>query len=93
MNEQPTDTRALILQQLDGQWEKIACALIFKLSRNAPVVISHSDLERLGEFMKSRQLLTWGHHDSIELRLVTPERGAEIVKHIESIGGRVERPS
>lgn len=30
-----TDDRPLILQQLDGQWEKIAIALIYKLSRGS----------------------------------------------------------
>ena len=87
------DNRAFILQQLDGQWQKIACALMYKLSRGSPVVITHKDLEELHKFMQTHQLLTWGHKDSIELRLVTPERAAEIAKHVESQGGKAERSS
>lgn len=43
--------------------------------------------------MQTHQLLTWGHKDSIELRLVTPERAKALAEHVENQGGRVERPS
>ena len=85
--------RAYILQQLDGEWQKIAVALVYMFSRGAPVLITHKVLEELNEFMATHKLLTWGHQDSIELRLVTPERAKEIAAHVESMGGRADRPS
>lgn len=88
-----TDDRPLILQQLDGQWQKLCAAVLYKLSRGAPVLITTRDLEELYDFMQTHQLLTWGHKDSIELRLVTPERAREIAAHVEAQGNQTERPS
>lgn len=87
------DERPLIFQQLDGEWQKLCAAIIYKLSRNAAVVITLRDLEELAEFMQTHQMLTWGHSDSIEFRLVTPERARELAAHVESLGGRAELPS
>lgn len=93
MNEVVNDDRPLILQQLDGHWQKLCAAVIYKLSRGSPVIITNRDLEELIEFMQTHQLLTWGHKDSIELRLVTPERAKALSEHVESLGGRTERAS
>lgn len=84
-----TDERAFILQQLDGQWQKIACALMYKLSRESPVIITHKDLAELQAYMRDgdKHLLTWGHADSVELRIVTLEKARELAAHVESIGG------
>lgn len=88
------DPRAFILQQLDGKWQSIAMALMFKLSRDKPVVITGKDLEALHRFLGDgdRQLLTWGHKDSIELRIMKREDAERLAAHAEESGGKAVRP-
>lgn len=90
----PGDPRAFILQQLDGHWQKIAMALMFKLSREKSVVLTTKDLQALATFIADgdKQLLTWGHRDSIELRIMKREDAERLAAHVESQGGRMERP-
>ncbi len=83
------DDRAFILQQLDGQWQKIAMCLLFKLSRDEPVVITTEDFKRLTEYLADgdKQLLTWGHADSIELRIMKKEDALCLARQVEGLGG------
>ena len=83
------DDRALILQQLDGQWQKIAMALLFKLSREQPVVITQDDFAKLAEYIADgdKQLMTWSHWDSIELRIMKKADALRLARQVESLGG------
>jgi hypothetical protein len=71
--------RAPILDQLEGQWEKIVAALVWKLG-NGHVTLTMKDLT---EFPVDRVFLTHGHRDSIEFKLVTEEEAKRIVEHDE----------
>lgn len=83
------DDRAFILQQLDGQWQKIAMALMFKLSREQPVVITTGDFQQLAEYIADgdKRLMTWGHWDSIELRIMKKADALRLARQVEDLGG------
>ncbi len=70
---------AAILQQLEGHWQKICALLVWKLARQG-VTLTHAEIEactKEGELV----LLTHGHYDSIEFKLVTPKEAQRIVEH------------
>lgn len=69
--------RAPILDQLEGNWEKIVAALVWKLGKGN-VTLTMKDLT---EFPVDRVFLTHGHRDSIEFKLVTEEEAKRIVEH------------
>lgn len=76
---------AAILQQLDGQWQKMCALLVWKLARQG-VTITDTEIDKCigeGELI----LLTHGHHDSIEFKLVTPAEAERIVAHDRSMHG------
>jgi hypothetical protein len=82
--------RAPILDQIEGHWQKILVAVMWKLSKSKPIVITHQDLLDLERYMQHHKLLTWGHKDSIELRLVTPAAAEALAKHAREQGGKVQ---
>ena len=68
---------AAILQQLDGQWQKICALLVWKLARQG-VTLTHKEIDECtaeGELI----LLAQGHYDRFEFKLVTPEQAAVIM--------------
>lgn len=80
--------RAPVLDQLEGQWEKVCAALVWKYCGGKKALLTSKDFTNFAKFMETHQLLTWGHYDSFEFLLVTPERAKEITQHVESIGGK-----
>lgn len=85
--------RALVLDQLEGQWQKIVAVLVYKFAREKGVLLTVKDFLEFEKYMINRQLLTWGHYDSFEFRLVTPEEAERLAKHVESIGGKAKKPT
>lgn len=81
--------RAPILDQLDGQWQKIAAVLLFKLSRDTPVTLTLKDFEAFREWQAivDQQFMTWGHYDSIELRFMKIAEAQRLSEHMNAIGG------
>lgn len=68
---------AAILQQLDGQWQKIAAILIWKLAPNG-VTLTHEDMER---FPPDLALYTHGHKESIDFKMVSMEEAQRLADH------------
>jgi hypothetical protein len=60
---------SIILKQSEGMWQKYVSLLVFKLAKEG-VHITSQDIVDFGKQEKNT-LLTHGHHDSIEFRLVT----------------------
>lgn len=74
-----------ILQQMDGHWQKLCALLVWKLARQG-VTLTHEEIKQCtseGELI----LLTHGHYDSIEFRLVTPAEAERIVAHDRTMHG------
>lgn len=65
-----------ILQQVDGQWQKLLTLVVWKLAKEG-VTITHADMVQFAE--SKRYLLTHGHHDSIEFKLVTQAEAKQLV--------------
>lgn len=63
---------AAILGQLNGQWEKVALFLLWKLAGREKVRITGDDMARcLAEFSPGVPvLLTHGHSDAIEFQVI-----------------------
>jgi len=78
---------AAILDQTREHWQKLAALILWKLTQGkASVSITPADMDA---FVASELiLLTHGHHDSIEFKLVTPEQAQVLVAHNETMKGR-----
>lgn len=75
---------APVLDQLDGQWQKIAMAVIFKLAGPGVRVSLHADdFAKLSEHYAPGipVLFTHGHTDSIDLMVVDSASAMRIAEH------------
>lgn len=72
MTVQILNPDSTVLQQMEGHWQKIATLLVWKLAR-AGVHITGQDMAEYGVQFAAGEafLLTHGHHDSIELKIVS----------------------
>ena len=63
---------SVILQQLDGQWQKIAMLLLLKLAGREKVRITHAEMESLTKQFAPGipVLMTHGHFDSIDFQVI-----------------------
>jgi hypothetical protein len=66
-----------ILQQLDGEWQKICALLLWKLAPNG-VTLTHDDIQR---FPQDLALYTHGHKDSIDFKMITLEAAKLLAEH------------
>lgn len=73
----------MVLQQVDGQWQKLAALIVWKLNGMKPVEITVADMEKVeAEFGSAGlHLLMHGKADSIEFSIVTAERAKVLVEH------------
>jgi len=71
---------AVILQQLQGQWQKMVALVVFKLAKEKGVKITQTDITAfMREYERTGMtLMTWGHFDSIEFKLVTREEAERL---------------
>jgi len=68
-----------ILQQSEGHWQRYLTLVVWKLAKNG-VTITNNDIERFiaeGEQI----LLTHGHVDSIEFKLITADEARRIAEY------------
>jgi arginine decarboxylase-like protein len=66
-----------VLQQMEGYWQNMAALMLWKLARDG-VELTKEDIE---SFPKGSVLLTHGHKESVEFKLVTQEVAETIVAH------------
>ena len=74
-----------ILQQLEGQWDKITAILLHKLKGTEEVVITLDDMMN---YPRERYMLVYGHIDAIQLKLVTLEEAKVIIEHDAKMKGK-----
>lgn len=74
---------SVILNQLEGEWEKICMVILRKLSPNTPVKITAQDfIDIRKDFAPNGPVLfTHGMHDAIELSIITHERANELAAY------------
>lgn len=80
-----------ILSQLDEQWAKFFTFVVWKYHNNDKgVVITVEDMQRYQADFESGKafLLTHGHHDSVEFKIVTKERAEELAAWDRSRDGQ-----
>lgn len=68
---------AVILEQMREHWQKLAALLVWKLAEKG-VTLTYKEM---AEFPQDMVLLTHGHKDSIEFKLVTQDVAKTIVEH------------
>jgi hypothetical protein len=68
---------AAVLQQVQEHWMKICALLVWKLAPNG-VTLTEKDI---ASFPPDHVLLTHGHRDSFEFKLVTNDEAALIAAH------------
>ena len=80
---------APILGQLDGHWQKIAMALLHKLSPGVPVRLGVEEFKKLNDDFAPGVpvILANGTKEAIELSLVTEERAFVISQYSKTMGG------
>lgn len=78
-----------VLQQVDGQWNKLAALILWKLAGREKVKVTHLDIARFNkEFAPSMPvLLTHGHSDSIDFQIVDTETAVRLADYDKTMGG------
>lgn len=78
-----------MLNQIDGQWEKLMAFVVYKLCGKDPVIITVKDMEQMAkEFAPGIPVLvTHGHYDAIEFRIVDEAAAARLTDHEKSMEG------
>lgn len=77
---------APVLNQVRDHWQRIAALIVWKVTHGKrSITISAQDMQ---EFQKDpRVLLTHGHVDSLEFKLVTAEEAQRMVEHQKTMQG------
>lgn len=82
---------SVMLQQVDGQWQKLAALIIWKLvGRDKPVTITAKDIEAMQASFSPGMgvILTHGHFDSIEFSLIDETAARRVGSHDAAMRGR-----
>lgn len=87
--------RPFVLEQVEGHWQKLFAALLWKLKGKEGAVLHANDFKTMSDELAAQGLflLTWGHADSFEFRFVTEAEGERLTRHVEGLGGHAEKPS
>lgn len=71
-----------VLQQIDGQMDKLFAAVVWKAGGGKPIKITAEDLIKLAEeFQGFPIMFTYGMNDGIEFSVVNRERAAVLIEH------------
>lgn len=80
---------SVILQQLDGHWQKIALLILFKCKGRDRLKITHQEIEHcMQQFAPGAPvLLSHGHSDSIEFQVIDEETAQRLAAHDATMRG------
>lgn len=78
--------RAPVIDQLEGQWEKIVALLMWKLNKGALTSLTAKDIEAY--HASELVLFAHGHADGFSFRLVTHEEAQHLAENETSNRGR-----
>ncbi len=82
MKPNAINPESTILQQVDGQLDKLFAAVVYKAGGGKPIKITADDLRELSEkFDNYPVLFTHGMSDGIEFSVVTAEQAQVIATH------------
>lgn len=81
---------SVILQQVDGHWQKLAALIVWKCVGRGTVTITAEDIQGCAAAFAPGPptLLTHGHADSIEFRLVDEAAAKRLAEHDRTLRGR-----
>lgn len=91
MNPKVLNPDSVILQQLDGHWQKIATMLLYKLvGRDKTVKLTNEDISAFSAAFAPGTpcLYTHGHVDSIDFTVIDQDAGRHIAAHDAAMAGR-----
>jgi len=69
---------APVLDQLRDHWQSICALIVWKLAKDG-VKITHQDMEQFAK--EDLVLLSHGHYDSFEFKMITKEKAELIAAH------------
>ena len=73
---------APILDQLDGQWQKMFVFLLYKFAKTEKIKITAQDMMECNEVYPGGPVLfTHGHSDSVEVQIIDQEAAARIAEY------------
>lgn len=67
-----------ILDQVDGEWERLFMLLLWVVSQDRKITITAADIEGMLEFFPDAVLYTHGHEDSMDFQLVTKDEAMRL---------------
>ncbi len=79
-----------VLQQVDGQWQKLAALILWKLKGREVVRITGADIEKMrAEFAPGVAVVfTHGLSDAIEFSIVDEAAAARLAEHDKTLRGQ-----
>lgn len=83
MNVKVINPESVMLQQAEGQWQKLLLLVLFKLKGRQPLVLTHAEIAAcMAEFAPAAPtLLTHGLGDRIVFQVITQEQAQELAAH------------
>lgn len=89
MSSTELNPEAVVLQQLQGQWQKIAMLVLWKLKGTAVLKITGAEIEAFTAAFEPGLpvLFTHGLYDGFELSIVTEEAAARLAAHNATMQG------
>jgi len=79
-----------MMQQVDGHWQKIAALMLAQYLKDTGRTCLMITTPAVEDFdtREDNVLLTHGHYDSMEFRLVTPSAASELVAYDAAVSGK-----
>ena len=89
MTVKKLNPESTILQQLDGEWPKMALLLLWKLAGRNQVKLTAAEIENcINEFSPGVPVIyTHGHKDSIDFQLVDEDTAQRLATHDATMKG------
>lgn len=89
MNNRKINPDSVILQQLDGQYQKLMMLVLYKLKGREAVKITHEEIACcMAEFAPgSPVLFCHGHSDSIEFQVIDEASAQRLAAHDAKMRG------
>lgn len=80
---------APVLDQIDGQWQKMAMILLWKLAGTKQVKVTADDIKAMSDHFAPGISVVYvhGHSDSLEFQLVDEASANRLVLHEERMRG------
>lgn len=90
MSVEVVNPNSAILQQLEGQWQKMAMLILWKLAGKTKIRITDKDIAQFSRSFSPHgpALYTHGHVDSIEFQIVDKASADRLAAHDATMRGK-----